>query len=102
MMVGNPDRTICEWWSSFFEHGCEIPAEWKHLHAGVLWTSEELNRKASMSIRENANVKGLSNLTVSQFCQWVNDELLLNETLEPGFPHKIETAQGGCMNLDLK
>lgn len=29
------------------------------------------------------------------FCQWVNDELLPNTTLEPGFPRKIgfETAR---------
>ena len=29
------------------------------------------------------------------FCQWVNDDLLVNTTLEPGFPRKIamETAR---------
>ncbi len=53
-----------------------------------MWSTEELNRKATKYVRENANVKGHPNLTVSKFCQWVNDDLP-NTTLEPGFPQKI-------------
>ena len=43
----------------------------------------------------NANVKGQPNLTAAMFCKWVNDDLLMSTTLEPGFPHKIgiETAR---------
>ena len=55
---------------------------------GVLWTNEQLNKKASRYIREHAAKKGSSNLTAGSFCQWVN-ELLPNETLEPGFPRKL-------------
>ena len=40
-------------------------------------------------MRENTAVKGKSNLTVYSFCEWVNEELLVSETLEPGFPRKI-------------
>ena len=42
-----------------------------------------------------ANVKGKPNLTIGTFCQWVNDDLLVNTTPEPGFPRKIgiETAR---------
>ena len=52
-------------------------------------SSEEQNRKAARYIRENANVKGQPNLTVGTFCQWVNNDLVPNETLEPGFPRMI-------------
>ena len=43
---------------------------------------------------ENAFVKGSANLTLMLFCQWVNEHLLINETLEPGYPQNIsvETA----------
>ena len=41
------------------------------------------------------NVKGKPNLTVRGFCEWVNNDLLDNETLETGYPRKIglETAR---------
>ena len=52
----------------------------------MLWNNEALNKKATRYIREHANVKGQPNLTVRMFCQWVNDDLFPNETLEPGFP----------------
>ena len=96
MMIGKSERTIREWRSHFIENG-EIPEckQGKYQRSGVLWTSEELNKMASDYIRSNANVKGKPNLTVSQFCHWVNNDLLPNETLEPGFPRKIsvETAR---------
>ena len=40
-------------------------------------------------------MKGRPNLTACSFGEWVNEELLANETLEPGFPRKIsvETAR---------
>ena len=34
-------------------------------------------------------MKGASNLTSLSFCQWVNEDLLPNEVLEPGFPRRI-------------
>ena len=54
-----------------------------------------MNKKAARFIRANSAVKGKPNLTVGTFCQWVNEELLPNETLEPGFPRNIhvETAR---------
>ena len=62
---------------------------------GVLWQNEHLNKKPSKYVRENTAVRGKSNLTVYSHCEWVNEELLVNETLEPGFPRKIsvETAR---------
>lgn len=60
----------------------------------MLWSSELLN-KVIKYVCENANVKGRPNLTSHTFCLWVNDELLPNEILEPGYPQKIsvETAR---------
>ena len=65
------------------------------VRSGVLWTNEQLNKKASRYIRANAAKKGSANLTAGSFCQWVNEELLPKETLEPGLPRKvsIETAR---------
>ena len=42
-----------------------------------------------------SNVKGQPNLTAAAFCFWVNEELLPNACLEPGFPRKtsVETAR---------
>ena len=61
---------------------------------GILWSNEELNKKVSEYIRANANVKGQSNLNLT-FCLWVNEELLPNACLEPGFPPKtsVEMAR---------
>ena len=97
LMIGKLDQTICEWKLQFLENDGKIP-ESKQGHyqcSGVLWQNEHLNKKASKYVRENATVKGKSNLTAYFFCEWVNEELLVTETLEPGFPRKIsvETAR---------
>ena len=55
-------------------------------------------------VRENAFVKGSANLTSMLFCQWVNEHLLTNETLEPGCPQSIslETARHWLHELGFK
>jgi hypothetical protein len=97
VMVGKSDKTIQEWRKQFFENDGMITEteQGQYERSGIVWSSEELNRKATVFIRENANVKGQPNRTVGKFCQWVNDNLLVNTTLEPGFPQKIgiETAR---------
>ena len=97
LMTGKSDRTIREWRTKFLESGGDIPEskQGAYQRSGVLWTNEQLNKKASRYIRENAAKKGASNLTAGSFCQWVNEELLPNATLEPGFPRKVgvETAR---------
>ena len=102
MMVGRSDKTVREWRKQFMEEG-EVPEskQGEYQRSGVLWSNEDLNRKATKYIRENASVKGQPNLTVGKFCQWVNDDLLPNETLEPGFPRKvaIETATKWIIEL---
>lgn len=54
-----------------------------------------MNKKASSYVWEKAFVKGAANLTTISFFQWVNEQLLANETLEPGYPRNIsfETAR---------
>ena len=91
LMIGKSDRTVREWKTHFLENNGEIPEskQGRYQRTGVMWGSEDLNKKAVRFIRENANVKWKPNLTVGTFCQWVNDDLLPNETLEPGFPRKI-------------
>ena len=73
-----------------------IPAskQGHYQRTGVLLNNKALNKKATKYIRKNAPVKGKFNLTASTFCQWVKEELLPNETLEPGCPRMIaiETA----------
>ena len=62
---------------------------------GVLWSSEELNKETAEYVRANTTIKGKPNMTVINFCKWVNKSLLPNSTIEPGFPRKIaiETAR---------
>ena len=102
MMIGRSDKTVCEWRKQNLKDG-EIPEskQGKYQRSGVMWSSEELNKKAARYIRENANVKGQPNLTAGKFCQWVNDDLLPNQTLEPRFPRKIslETARKWVLEL---
>ena len=67
----------------------------QYQRSGVLYHNEALNNKVCKYVRDNASVKESANLTTMSFCQWVNEQLLFNETLEPGYPRKIsvETAR---------
>ena len=96
IMVGKSDRTIRQWRADF-EANKAIPdsQQGHYQRTGVLWSAKSLNTKVSKYVRENANIKGHPNLTTHSFCRWVNDELLPNEILEPGFPRRVsvETAR---------
>ena len=97
MMVGRSDKSVREWRTHFLNNNGQIPGnmQGKYQRSGVVWRCEILNRKASKYIRNNSNVKGRPNLTVGTFCEWINNDLLPNETLEPGYPRKVsvETAR---------
>ena len=97
MMVGRCDKSVRAWRSQFYANGGELPEnkQGKYQRTEILWSSEDLNRKAVKYVRNNSNVKGKPNLTISSFSEWVNEDLLPNETLEPGFPRKVsvETAR---------
>lgn len=90
VMMGKSDRAIRQWRIEFLKENC-IPdnLQGKYQRSGVLWASEELNLKATKFVRENANVKGRPNMTALSFCQWVNENLLPNIALEPGYPRRI-------------
>lgn len=91
VMVGRSDRTVRDWRSHFFDNDGSIPesAKGRYERSGIVWQNEALNKKAKKFIRNNSNVKGRPNLTVGGFCDWVNNDLLPNETLEPGYPRKL-------------
>ena len=85
IMVGKSDRTIRQWRADF-EVNKAIPdsQQGRYQRTGVLWSAESLDTKVSKYVRENANIKGHPKPHYSLFR--VNDELLPNEILKPGFP----------------
>ena len=96
VMMNKSDETICEWRAHFFANEGEIPesSQGTYQRSGIIWSREDLNKKATKYIRENAVVKGRPNLTARQFCDWVNEILLPNDTLEPGFPRNTSIETG--------
>jgi hypothetical protein len=96
-MVKKSARTVRRWQSSAIENDGILPEsqQGRYRRSGVLWQNEELSKKATEYVRQNAAVKRRPNLTSANFCRWVNDSLLPQSTLEPGFPRKIsiETAR---------
>ncbi len=77
---------------TFITNG-EIPdsKQGKYQRSGVLWASEQLNMKAKKHMQANSSVIGQPNITSAMFCQWVNEELLPNASLAPGYPRKVST-----------
>ena len=75
----------------------------KYQRLGIVWSREDLNETVTKYIRENTDVKGKPNLTIRTFCNWVNEDLLPNETLKPGFPERFQWKPkgSGCMSLGL-
>ena len=88
------------------QNGGDFPEskQGKYRRSGVLWSNEELNKKAFEYVRANAAVKGAPNMTTADFCKWVNKTLLPNFTLEPGFPRKVsvETARTWLYHLGFQ
>ena len=76
----------------------------RHQHSGVMWRNEELNKNAREYVQANACVKGRPKMTSIEVCRWVNEALLPNSTLEPGFPRKIglETARKWLHHLGFE
>ena len=105
-MLGKSEWTIRQWEANFIENGYEVPEskQGRYQQSGILWSSEELNRKAAKYVHENANVNGQPNLTAPIFCQWVNESLIPNSNLEPGFPRRIlvETARQWLHHLGFE
>ena len=64
-MVQNNDQTVCQWRSGVIENNGVLPQsqQGRYQRSGVLWNNEELNRRATEYVRQNAAVKGRPNLT---------------------------------------
>ena len=95
--------TVREWRTTFIANDGTFldTLQGKYQRTGILWQNEELNKKASKFVRENAFVKGKPNMTFSSFTKWVNQCLLPNYSLEPGYPRNvsIETGRRWLHNL---
>ena len=60
--------------------------------------NEKLNKKAARYIRELASEKGKNNLTVATFCQWINENMLPNETFRSQvFQRRLPRRQRGSV-----
>ena len=95
-IINKADRTIHQWHTDLVRNNGTFPEskQGRHQHTGVLWSSEELCRKAREYVRANCAVKGRPNMTTMEFCKWVNKTLLPNSTLEPGYPRKVSVGNG--------
>lgn len=93
-LIGYSDRTVREWKSVFISNKGLFPAseQGHYQRSGVLWHNEELNLCVRKFVLENGCVKGKKNLTCASFCCWVNEALLVNKVLYPGYPRKISVS----------
>ena len=90
-MIGKNERTVRQWKNVFFLNEGSFPdsLQGKYQRQGILWKHEELNEAATDYVRSNAVIKGKPNMTAISFCRWVNESLLPNSVLDPGYPRKI-------------
>ena len=91
------ERTIRRWVDDFVANDGEFSdsQQGHYQRSNSLMTNEGVCEKARVYVRENSAPRGRPNLTASSFCQWVNNELLPNSVLEPGYPRRVsvETAR---------
>ena len=91
------ERTIRRWVDDFVSNGGEFSESQQghYVRNNTLMSNEELCERAREYVRENAATRGRPNLTSAAFCQWVNNELLPNSVLDPGYPRRVsvETAR---------
>ena len=97
------ERTIRRLADDFVSNGGEF-SESQQGHYVTLMSNEELCDTAREHVRENAAPRGRPNLTAAAFCQWVNNELLPNTVLDPGYPRRVsvETARKWLHDLGFK
>ena len=91
------ERKIRRWVEDFMSNGGEFSESQQghYVRNNTLMSNEELCERAREYVRENAAPRGRPNLTSGAFCQWVNNELLPNTVLDPGYPRRVsvETAR---------
>ena len=90
IMISKSERTVRQWHTDFRGNSAILDSkQGRYQRSGILWSSEQLNKKVTEYVRQNSNVKGKPNLTTQSPCRWINEKLLPNESLEPGFPRHI-------------
>ena len=105
-LIGKSGHIVRDWRKSFFANSGSFPdsEQEKCKWQGVLWHNEELCEAACGYVRSDAVMRGKPNMTAISFCRWVNESLLPNSVLEPGFPQHIgvTTAQTWLPELGLE
>lgn len=101
--LGKSDRSVREWQTTFnANHGSfSNTLQGKYKCDGVLWHSEDLNKQAVKYVWQNTAVKGKPNLTAGSFCQWINECLLVMQTLEPRYPRRVSVETAWKWLLEL-
>ena len=90
MVVGSNEKTVCLWRNDFYANRGEFTEsnQGKHARPFVL-DDEECKSRALVWLRKHAYSKGDPAMTSARFACWVNEDLLPNSHLPPGFPRSI-------------
>ena len=95
--IQKSERTVRRWIDEFVQNDGEFSdtQQGHYVRDNTLMSNDELCEKARVYVRANAAPRGRPNLTSSAFCQWVNNDLLPNSILEPGYPRivSVKTAR---------
>ncbi len=93
-LLERSDRSVRKWRSAVIKSKGSLPKskQGTFQRNGVLSKNEELTEMARKFVTNNSSVKGKPNVTTFDFCRWVNESLLQNVTLEPGFPRKVSIS----------
>ena len=103
-IVHHHERSIRRWRDSSRQHG-DIPSlKVGQYERQTLADDEEVRRKATAWAREHSNVKGQPNMTIQDFCQYLNNDLLPSLSFLRGLPNKVslETARKFLHNLGFE
>ena len=89
--IKKSERTVRCWIDEFVQNDGEFldTQQGHYVRNNTLMSNVELCEKAKVYVRANAAPRGRPNLTSSAFCQWVNNDLLPNSVLEPGYPRRV-------------
>ena len=100
------EHTISPWIDDFVQNDRMFSdtQQGHYVRNNTLMSNEELCEKARVYVRANAAPRGRPNLTSSAFCQCVNNDLLPNSVLEPGYPRRVsvETARKWLHDLGFE
>ena len=101
--IQKSERTVRRWIDDFVQNVLDTQQGY-YVRNNTLMSNEDICEKARVYVRDNAAPRRRPNLTASAFCQWVNDDLLPNSVLEPGYPSRVsvETARKWLHDLGFE